>query len=101
MYKSCLFLTGGAVERQTGTTDLEKLGGIGRKMPVTFICFIIAAAAISGVPPFNGFFSKELVYDGALERGWILRGGHSWIILYRRFVSRWGIRRFLEKPQAP
>ncbi len=71
MYKSCLFLTGGAVERQTGTTDLEKLGGIGRKMPVTFICFIIAAAAISGVPPFNGFFSKELVYDGALERGWI------------------------------
>jgi NADH:ubiquinone oxidoreductase subunit 5 (subunit L)/multisubunit Na+/H+ antiporter MnhA subunit len=40
-------------------------------MPVTTICFLIAAASISGVPPFNGFFSKELVYDGALERGWI------------------------------
>jgi NADH:ubiquinone oxidoreductase subunit 5 (subunit L)/multisubunit Na+/H+ antiporter MnhA subunit len=40
-------------------------------MPVTFICFIVAAAAISGVPPLNGFFSKELVYDGALERHWI------------------------------
>jgi len=71
MYKSCLFLTGGSVEKQAGTTDLSKLGGIGSKMPVTFICFIIAAAAISGVPPFNGFFSKELVYDGALERGWV------------------------------
>lgn len=69
MYKSCLFLTGGAVERQVGTSDLRKLGGIGRKMPVTFACFIIAAASISGMPPFNGFFSKELIFDGALESG--------------------------------
>lgn len=69
MYKSCLFLTGGAVEKQTGTTDLEKLGGIGSKMPITFACFIVTAVSISGVPPFNGFFSKELVYDGALQRG--------------------------------
>lgn len=69
LYKSCLFLTGGAVEKQTGTTDLEKLGGLARKMPVTFACFFIAAVSISGVPPFNGFFSKELIYDGALERG--------------------------------
>jgi len=68
MYKCCLFLTGGAVEKQCGTTDLNKLGGLARKMPVTFICFIVAAASISGVPPFNGFFSKELVYDGALAR---------------------------------
>jgi formate hydrogenlyase subunit 3/multisubunit Na+/H+ antiporter MnhD subunit len=71
MYKCCLFLTGGAVEKQAGSTDLEKLGGIARKMPVTFACFLLTALAISGVPPFNGFFSKELVYDGALERGWI------------------------------
>ena len=70
MYKSCLFLTGGAVEKQVGTTDLNKLGGLGRKMPVTMTCFVVAAAAISGVPPLNGFFSKELVYHGALERHW-------------------------------
>ncbi len=68
MYKSCLFLTGGAVEKQAGTTNLEKLGGLAARMPVTFGCFIIAAASISGVPPFNGFFSKELVYDAALNR---------------------------------
>jgi len=68
MYKCCLFLTGGAVEKQCGTTDLNKLGGLAAKMPITFICFIVAAASISGVPPFNGFFSKELIYDGALAR---------------------------------
>jgi len=71
MYKSCLFLTGGSVEKQAGTTDLNALGGLAKKMPLTFACFLVAAASISGVPPFNGFFSKELVYDGALERGWI------------------------------
>ncbi|MGB7581934.1 MAG: NADH-quinone oxidoreductase subunit L [Sedimentisphaerales bacterium] len=69
LYKSCLFLTGGSVEKQAGTTDLAKLGGLWSKMPVTFICFVIAAASISGVPPFNGFYSKELVYDAALARG--------------------------------
>lgn len=71
MYKSCLFLTGGSVEKQVGTTDLKDLGGLGRKMPVTFGCFIVTAAAISGVPPLNGFFSKELIFDAALESGWI------------------------------
>ncbi|MCL1846748.1 MAG: NADH-quinone oxidoreductase subunit L [Coriobacteriia bacterium] len=67
LYKSCLFYSAGAVERQAGTTDLSQLGGLGRKMPVTFICFLLAAAAISGVPPLNGFFSKELVFDAALQ----------------------------------
>lgn len=71
LYKSGLFLTAGAVEKQAGTTDLQKLGGLGRKMPVTFGCFLITAVAISGVWPFNGFFSKELVYDAAIERGMI------------------------------
>ncbi len=71
LYKSCLFFSGGAVEKQAGTTDLAKLGGLRAQMPITFICFIVAAAAISGVPPFNGFFSKEMIYDGALERHWL------------------------------
>lgn len=71
LYKSCLFLTGGSVEKQAGTTNLEELGGLAKKMPLTFICFAVAAISISGVPPFNGFFSKELIYDAAIERGWI------------------------------
>lgn len=70
LYKSGLFLIGGSVEKQTGTTDLKTLGGLGRRMPVTFWCFIIAACSISGVPPFNGFISKELIMEGALESGY-------------------------------
>lgn len=71
IYKSCLFMTAGSVEKQTGTTDLKKLGGLRKNMPVTFACFLIAAASISGVPLFNGFFSKELIFEGALENGFI------------------------------
>lgn len=71
LYKTCLFLTGGSVERQAGTTNLEGLGGLARKMPATFACFLVAAASISGVPPFNGFFSKEMVYEAALERNFL------------------------------
>lgn len=59
------------MEKETGTTNLANLGGLRSRMPVTFICFVITAASISGVPPFNGFFSKELIYDAAIERGWI------------------------------
>lgn len=69
LYKSCLFLTAGSVEKQAGTTSLDKLGRLVAKMPITFICFFVAAASISGVWPFNGFFSKEMVYAGALDRG--------------------------------
>jgi NADH-quinone oxidoreductase subunit L len=71
VYKCCLFLTAGSVEKQTGTTDLKKISGLGRKMPITFICFLVAAASIAGFPMTNGFFSKEMIFDGALERGTI------------------------------
>jgi formate hydrogenlyase subunit 3/multisubunit Na+/H+ antiporter MnhD subunit len=69
IYKSCLFLCGGAVEKQTGTSDLDKLGGLARFMPYTFITFVIASLAISGVPPLNGFTSKWMVYQGIVEMG--------------------------------
>lgn len=69
IYKSCLFLCGGAVEQQTSTSELEELGGLGRKMPVTFVACLIAALSISGIPPFNGFVSKWMVYQGVIEMG--------------------------------
>lgn len=67
IYKSCLFLSAGSVEYRTKTTELDKLGGLGVKMPLTMFCFIIAAFAISGVPPFNGFYSKWMIYQGVIE----------------------------------
>ncbi|MBN1799359.1 MAG: NADH-quinone oxidoreductase subunit L [Spirochaetales bacterium] len=67
IYKSCLFLCAGAVEHKTGTVELEKLGGLSKTMPVTFITCLIAALSISGVPLFNGFVSKWMIYQGMLS----------------------------------
>jgi formate hydrogenlyase subunit 3/multisubunit Na+/H+ antiporter MnhD subunit len=78
IYKSCLFLCGGAVEKQTGSSDLDKLGGLARFMPYTFIAFVIASLAISGVPPLNGFTSKWMIYQGVVEMG--RTGDKLWIV---------------------
>jgi formate hydrogenlyase subunit 3/multisubunit Na+/H+ antiporter MnhD subunit len=67
VYKCCLFLSSGAVEKETGTTELDKLGGLGEFMPITFMCTSIAALSISGVPPFNGFASKWMIYQGLID----------------------------------
>ncbi len=63
MYKALLFLAAGAVYYTTGKRDLNELGGLARRMPFTTGMFVIAAAAISGLPPFNGFVSKLLIYE--------------------------------------
>lgn len=69
IYKCCLFLCGGAVEEATGTAELEALGGLGKKMPLTFVACLIAALSISGIPPLNGFASKWMVYQGVVKMG--------------------------------
>ena len=53
---------------ETGTTDLGKLGGLSKKMPHTTVLFLIGAASISGIPPFNGFASKWLIYQATYEK---------------------------------
>lgn len=69
LFKSLLFFCAGAVSRETGTRDVEVLGGLARRMPVTWLAFAIGAAAIVGLPPLNGFVSEWLVYRGLLEAG--------------------------------
>ena len=69
IYKSSLFLCGGNVEEKAGTDDLDKLGGLALLMPYTFFAFLIASFAISGIPPFNGFASKWMIYQGIVELG--------------------------------
>ena len=78
IYKSALFLCAGVIEKQTGTTDLDRLGGLARVMPVTFVCCTIAALSISGIPPLNGFASKWMVYQGIIGSG--DGGGAGWIV---------------------
>ena len=69
LYKAGLFMAAGALEMQTGTTDLKRLGGLRRVMPLTTACVLIFAFSIAGVPLTNGFLSKELIFDAALESG--------------------------------
>lgn len=68
LFKGLLFLTAGAVLYSTGTTKLEKLGGLAKKMPQTAALFMIGAFSISGVPPFNGFVSKWMIYQATYEK---------------------------------
>ncbi len=79
IYKSCLFLTAGSAERKAGTGDLARMGGLARALPVTFLSASVAALAISGVPPLNGFVSKWMVYQGVVETG--RGGGWLWVLL--------------------
>ncbi|MGC1123170.1 MAG: proton-conducting transporter membrane subunit [Candidatus Methanofastidiosia archaeon] len=63
MYKGLLFLTAGSIIYSTGKRDLNELSGLAHDMKFTSLFFIIGAGAIAGVPPFNGFASKLLIYE--------------------------------------
>ncbi len=67
VFKSLLFLNSGAIEYSTGTRNLEKMGGLRRKMPVTSSTSLAASMAISGIPPFNGFFSKLIIIIACVQ----------------------------------
>jgi len=82
IYKSDHFLCLGSVEKQAGTSELDKLGGLARAMPFTFIMALIGALSISGIPPFNGFFSKWMIYQGLLEKTATLSAGYQlWMLI--------------------
>jgi multicomponent Na+:H+ antiporter subunit D len=68
LYKGLLFMVAGAIIARTGESSLKRLGGLGRRLPVTFGTFLVAALAITGVPPFSGFVSKGLIAK-AVESG--------------------------------
>ena len=69
LFKGLLFLGAGAVQEASGTRDLNRLGGLARAMPLTALAFGIGAAAISGLPPLNGFASEWLTFQGLLSTG--------------------------------
>ncbi len=67
LFKGLLFLGAGAVHHATGTREMDHLGGLAKAMPGTAVLFTIAAAAIAGLPPLNGFVSEWLVALGFLH----------------------------------
>jgi formate hydrogenlyase subunit 3/multisubunit Na+/H+ antiporter MnhD subunit len=67
VFKGLLFLGAGAVLHATGTREIDRLGGLLKKMPLTGFTFLIGAAAITGLPPLNGFVSEFLIFLGAYK----------------------------------
>ena len=64
-----------------GTAELDYLGGLGKNMPITFLMALIGALSISGIPPFNGFFSKWMIYQGLIEKTSTLGPGYQlWLL---------------------
>jgi multicomponent Na+:H+ antiporter subunit D len=71
-FKGLLFLNAGAIEYTIGTRDLKEMGGLARSMPATSATSFIASMSISGIPPFNGFFSKLIIIIAAVMAGFYL-----------------------------
>jgi NADH:ubiquinone oxidoreductase subunit 5 (subunit L)/multisubunit Na+/H+ antiporter MnhA subunit len=82
LFKSLLFLGAGSVLHAAGTGVIDRLGGLLKRMPSTGAAFLIGAAAISGLPPLNGFISEFLIYLAAIGS---LSGGHpprsAWLLM--------------------
>ena len=68
-FKSLLFLNSGAIEYATGTRDLNKMGGLISRMPVTSTTGVIGSMSIAGIPPLSGFWSKLLIIIAAVQAG--------------------------------
>ncbi len=69
IFKSLLFLAAGVLIKVTGSRELKEYGGLSRQLPFTFGVFTVASLSISGVPPFNGFVSKWIIYQALLTQG--------------------------------
>ncbi|MBP1909033.1 hydrogen gas-evolving membrane-bound hydrogenase subunit E [Methanolobus bombayensis] len=79
-FKACLFLVAGIVAHETATRDITKMGGLRKEMPITFIVAAIGALSMAGVPPLNGFLSKEMFYEASVEMGHLLGGPYTILI---------------------
>jgi len=77
-FKAALFMSAGIVDHETGTRDMRRLGGLLAVLPVMGTLVMVAAAAMAGLPPFNGFISKEMMLHEAVHTG--LWGGASWLV---------------------
>ncbi|MBN2375889.1 MAG: hypothetical protein JXD22_05795 [Sedimentisphaerales bacterium] len=95
VFKSLLFLCSGAAEYATGTRLLKKLGGLKHRMPVTSSCLRIAALSISGVPPFNGFWSKLIIIIATIQAGHLWLGAMTVLVSFMTLLSFIKVQRYI------
>ncbi len=99
--KSLLFLTSGSVEMATGTRQIHSLGGLGPVMPVTRTTCVIGSAAIAGIPPFNGFWSKLLLVIAAVQSGFYFLAAVVVIVSFFTLVALLKVQRYVFLGELP
>jgi multicomponent Na+:H+ antiporter subunit A len=80
LFKAALFLVAGIVAHEAGTRALAELGGLRHELPLTAGITAVAALGMAGVPPFNGFYSKELLFEATYEAATAHGGGLWWAL---------------------
>ncbi len=75
LFKALIFLAIAGVIYRTGTRNMYEMGGLIKKMPLSFVSVMIGIIALSGVPPLTGFGGKWLLYEALIEKGWYLQTG--------------------------
>ncbi|MDP2791210.1 MAG: proton-conducting transporter membrane subunit, partial [Rectinemataceae bacterium] len=75
IFKSLLFLAIAGVIQRVGTRNMYEMGGLIKKMPITFLSVLMAIIALSGVPPLSGFGGKWLLYSTLIHKGWYFEAG--------------------------
>ena len=76
-FKAALFMTAGIVDHAAHSRDIRALGGLRRLMPITFALTLLATLSMAGVPPLNGFLSKEMMLESAAHTRWL---GNPWLV---------------------
>lgn len=76
-FKAALFMSAGIVDHEAHTRDIKRLGGLRHLMPITFAIATVAALSMAGIPPFNGFLSKEMMLEETLHTAW---GGSAYLV---------------------
>lgn len=94
-FKSLLFLCSGAAEYATGTRLLKQLGGLKHRMPVTSGCLRIAALSISGMPPFNGFWSKLIIIVAVFQAGHYGLGAMTVLVSFMTLLTFIKVQRYI------
>jgi multicomponent Na+:H+ antiporter subunit D len=103
VFKGLLFLNAGSVEYATGTRNLKELGGLAEILPVTSVTSLGASLSISGIPPFNGFFSKIIIIIAAIQGQFYLLALLAVIVSIITLASFMKVQRyaFLDKLTKP
>ena len=113
-FKGCLFMVVGIIDHETGTRDIRKLGGLMHIMPISFTLALIGCLSMAGLPPFNGFLSKELFFTAVLNASeisvlipvvaWlasVLTFVYSLIMVFKTFTGQPRVKSGKQAHEAP